>query len=137
MTTPITELIDSSPEFEVVAGVDTHADTHHGAVLSDTGARPGDLQVPARTEGYEQLLAFIRSFGSTRLVSIEGTSSYGAGLARYLMSQGVEIREVVRPRRAQRRHGKSDPIDAYAAAAQALAEPEALPMAKTGEWSSR
>ncbi|MFE7632348.1 IS110 family transposase [Kocuria sp. NPDC057446] len=133
MTTPITELIDSSPELEVVAGVDTHADTHHVAVLSVTGARLGDLQVPATTGGYEQLLAFIRSFGTTRLVGIEGTSSYGAGLARYLMSQEVEIREIVRPRRAQRRHGKSDPIDAYAAAAQTLAEPETLPMAKTGD----
>ncbi|WP_052133127.1 IS110 family RNA-guided transposase [Kocuria rosea] len=129
MTTSITAVIDSPPELEVVAGVDTH----HVAVLSTTGTRLGDLQVPARTEGYEQLLAFIRSFGSTRLVGIEGTSSYGAGLARYLMAHGIEIREVVRPRRAQRRHGKSDPIDADAAAAQALAEPETLPMAKTGD----
>ncbi|MEX5271546.1 IS110 family transposase [Kocuria sabuli] len=132
MTTSSTAVIDSPTELEVVAGVDTHADTHYVAVLSATGARLGNLQVPARTEGYEQLLAFIRSFGSTRLVGIEGTSSYGAGRARYLMSQGVDIREVVRPRRAQRRHGKSDPIDAYAASAQALAEPETLPMAKTG-----
>lgn len=101
--------------------------------MSVTGAWLGDLQVPATTGGYGQLLALVRSFGTTRLVGIEGTSSYGAGLARYLMSQEVEIREVVRPRRAQRRHGKSDPIDAYAAAAQTLAEPEALPRAKTGE----
>ncbi|PKZ37035.1 IS110 family transposase [Kocuria rhizophila] len=133
MTTSTTELVDSSPELEVVAGVDTHADTHHVAVVSITGARLGDLQVPTTTAGYERLLNFIRSFGSTRLVGVEGTSSYGAGLTRYLMAQGVEIREIVRPRRAQRRHGKSDPIDAYAAAAQALAEPETLPMAKTGE----
>ncbi|STX04975.1 IS110 family transposase [Kocuria rosea] len=133
MTTPITAVIDSSPELEVVAGVDTHADTHHVAVLSVTGARLGDLQVPATSRGYEQLLVFIRSFGTTRLVGIEGTSSYGAGLARYLIAQRVEIREIVRPRRAHRRHGKSDPIDAYAAAAQALADPEALPLAKTGE----
>lgn len=67
------------------------------------------------------------------LVGIEGTSSYGAGLARYLRTQGVAIREVVRPRRAQRRRGMSDPIDAYAAAGQALAEPETLPLAKTGD----
>ena len=133
MTTSITAVIGSPTELEVVAGVDTHADTHHVAVLSATGARLGDLQVPTRTEGYEQLLAFMRSFGSTRLVGVEGTSSYGAGLTRYLMAQGVEIREIIRPRRAQRRRGKSDPIDAYAAAAQALAEPEALPVAKTGE----
>lgn len=133
MTTSITTVIDSPLELEVVAGVDTHAATHHVAVLSATGARLGDLQVPARTEGYEQLLAFIRSFGSPRLVGIEGTNSYGAGLTRYLMAQAVEIREIVRPRRVQRRYGKSDPIDAYAAAQQALAEPEALPLAKTGD----
>ena len=72
--------------------------------------------------GYEQMLAFVRSFGSTRLVGVEGTSSYGAGLVRCLMAQGGEIREIVRFRRAQRRHGKSEPIDAYVAAAQVLAE---------------
>lgn len=77
MTTSTTELVDSSPELEVVAGVDTHADTHHVAVVSITGARLGDLQVPTTTAGYERLLNFIRSFGSTRLVGVEGTSSYG------------------------------------------------------------
>lgn len=49
------------------------------------------------------------------------------------MSQNVEICEVIRPRRAQRRRGKSDPTDAYAAATQALAEPDAVPVAKTGD----
>lgn len=50
-----------------------------------------------------------------------------------LASAGVTIREVIRPKRAQRRRGKSDPIDAYAAAQQALAEPETLPVAKTAD----
>ena len=45
MTTPITAVIDSSTELEVVAGVGTHADTHHVAVLSATGARLGYRQV--------------------------------------------------------------------------------------------
>ena len=118
----------------VVAGVDTHKDTHHVAVLAvGTGARLGDLKVPATPAGYDQLLSFVSSFGAIRLIGIEGTSSYGAGLARSLATAGVSIREVIRPKRAQRRRGKSDPIDAYAAAAQALAEPETLPVAKTND----
>lgn len=67
------------------------------------------------------------------LVGIEGTNSYGAGLARYLTGHGVAIRDVIRPKRAQRRRGKSDPIDAYAAARRALAEPDMLPIAKTSD----
>lgn len=100
-------------------------------LAAGTGARLGDLKVPASPDGYERLLGFVASFGEIALVGIEGTNSYGAGLARFLTAAGVTIREVIRPKRAQRRRGKSDPIDAYAAAAQALAEPDALPIAKT------
>lgn len=117
----------------IVAGVDTHKDTHHVAVLASTGARLGDLQVTVTPAGYERLLDFVGSFGVVRLIGIEGTSSYGAGLARHLTAAGVPIAEVIRPKRAQRRRGKSDPIDAYAAAQQALADPENLPVAKTGD----
>ncbi|MCT7294273.1 IS110 family transposase [Rhodococcus sp. PAE-6] len=133
MTTPLVEVINSAPDREIVAGVDTHSDTHPLAVLGITGTRLGDLQVPATSAGYEQLLGYIRSRGSVRLVGIEGTSSYGAGLSRYLRTHNVEIREIIRPRRSQRRRGKSDPIDAYAAAQQTLAEPDTLPQAKTGD----
>jgi transposase len=129
-----TTTIDRDTSIAVVAGVDTHKDTHHVAVLeAGTGARLGDLQVPATPAGYEQLLGFIASFGVIALVGIEGTNSYGAGLARYLAAADVTIREVIRPKRAQRRRGKSDPIDAYAAAQQALAEPDMLPIAKTSD----
>lgn len=117
----------------VVTGVDTHADTHHVAVLASTGARLGDRQVSATATGYAELVEFITSFGQVTLVGIEGTGSYGAGLARHLREVGIEIREVIRPKRAARRRGKSDPIDAYAAANAALAEPEALPTAKSGD----
>lgn len=130
MTTSITEVIGAPA---IVAGVDTHSETHHVAVMSATGAKLGDRAVPATSAGYEALLSFVRSFGQVGLIGVEGTGSYGAGLARHLSSEDVPFREVIRPRRAQRRRGKSDPIDAYAAAAQALAEPEALPLAKTGE----
>ncbi|WP_448059690.1 IS110 family transposase [Cellulomonas hominis] len=117
----------------VVAGVDTHSQTHHVAVVSMTGTKLGDRSVPATPAGYRNLLGFVRSYGQVTLVGVEGISSYGAGLARYLNDRGVPFREVIRPRSAARRKGKSDPIDAYAAAAQALAEPDALPLAKTGQ----
>jgi transposase len=52
---------------------------------------------------------------------VEGTGSYGAGLARYLAAQGIEVAEVIRPnRQARRRRGKSDAADAVAAALAAL-----------------
>ena len=92
----------------VVAGVDTHKDTHHVAVLAATGARLGDLKVPATPAGYKLLLAFVTSYGPLTLVGLEGTNSYGAGLARFLTAAGVPIREVIRPNRAQRQRGKSD-----------------------------
>ena len=76
---------DRATNTAVVAGVDTHKDTHHVAVLAtSTGARLGDLKVPATPAGYEQLLGFVTSFGTTVLIGVEGTNSYGAGLARYL-----------------------------------------------------
>ena len=129
-----TTSIDRDAATAVVAGVDTHTDTHHVAVLAaGTGARLGDREVPATPAGYQQLLSFVTSLGQVVLIGVEGTNSYGAGLARFLASAGVAIREVIRPKRAQRRRGKSDPIDAYAAAAQALAEAETLPIAKTSD----
>lgn len=130
MTTPTLEVTAAS---HVVAGVDTHSDTHHVAVLDSAGRRLGDREFPATPAGYEQLHAYVHAFGSIALIGVEGTSSYGAGLARYLSIHDVPIREVIRPKRAPRRAGKSDPIDAYAAARQALSEPETLPHAKNGD----
>lgn len=123
----------SDDEPWVVAGVDTHKDTHHVAAGSAaTGAGLGDMRVPATPAGYDQPRDFVRSHGRIRMIGIEGTGSYGAGPARALRAAGAPIREVIRPKRSQRRRGKSDPIDAYAAAGRALAEADALPVAKTG-----
>lgn len=108
---------------EVIAGVDTHADTHHAAVIDTNGKHLGDMQFPTTHAGYAALLGFIASFGTVVRVGIEGTGSYGAGLSRHLRDAGFEVVEVIRPNRQVRRmRGKSDPIDAYAAAATALAE---------------
>lgn len=132
----MTVLIDPftvSTAITVVAGVDTHAETHHVSVLNAaTGAVLGDRQVTATDDGYRQLLEFVISFGDVVRIGVEGTSSYGAGLARYLRGVGIEVAEVIRPKRAVRRRGKSDPIDALAAARQVLAG-EDLPIPKDGD----
>lgn len=118
---------------EVVGGVDTHADTHHAAVIDTAGRRLGDAEFPATPAGYTALLTFLVSFGVLLRVGIEGTGSYGAGLARFLRGQQVELAEVIRPNRQVRRmRGKSDPIDAYAAAATVLADPD-LPVPKAAD----
>lgn len=118
---------------EVVGGVDTHSDTHHAAVIDTAGRKLGDAEFPTTPAGYAALLAFLISFGILLRVGIEGTGSYGAGLARFLRAQHIELAEVIRPNRQVRRmHGKSDPIDAYAAAVTALAEPD-LPVPKTAD----
>lgn len=70
------------------------------AVLGTTSARLGDRQVPATTAEYKLFLTFARAFGQVRLIGIERTNSYGAGLSQYLMTHNVEIREIIRLRRA-------------------------------------
>ena len=119
----------------VVAGVDTHKDTHHAAVISGTGEHLAAAQFPATPSGYRALTQFITCRGTLIRAGIEGTNSYGAGLARHLRQAGVEIDEVIRPARQVRRmRGKSDQIDAYAAAHIALAATDTV-TAKTGTGS--
>ncbi len=116
----------------VVAGVDTHKDTHHAAVIDTAGRQIADASFPTTKKGYVELSAFVSSFGELVRVGVEGTGSYGAALTRHLQEQGIEIVEVIRPNRQVRRmKGKSDPIDAYAAARTALTEPDA-PTPKDG-----
>ncbi|BCB89719.1 hypothetical protein Psuf_070320 [Phytohabitans suffuscus] len=107
---------------KVVGGVDTHLDTHTAAVVDTVGRVLGTEQFPATTAGYTALLAWMRGHGQLARVGVEGTGAYGAGLARLLHEQGVEVIEVDRPNRKTRRsQGKSDPIDAITAAKTALA----------------
>jgi transposase len=106
----------------VVGGVDTHGQTHHAAVLDGVGRELGDREFPATAAGYVALLGWLLEFGELARVGVEGTSSYGAGLVRHLRTCGIVVVEVDRPdRRTRRARGKSDPIDAYAAARTALA----------------
>ena len=114
-------------------GVDTHLDVHVAVAVDQLGRRLGELRVPTTARGYERLLGWAEGFGPVGCAGIEGTSSYGAGLVRHLKAAGVSVVEVERPKRRHlRRKGKSDPIDAEAAARAVLAG-EALGEPKSGD----
>ena len=105
----------------VVGGVDTHRDNHVAATIDSLGRLLGVASFPASGAGYGDLLDWMRSWGDVDAVGVEGTGSYGAGLARHLAAGGVPVVEVIRPnRQARRRRGKSDPADAEAAARAVL-----------------
>jgi transposase len=113
-------------EVAVILGVDTHLDFHVAVALDHLGRRLGEASVPTTPKGYQKLLRWAEGFGPVRCAGVEGTSSYGAGLARYLRARGIEVLEVERPerrRRGSRRNlqKKSDPSDAEAAARAVLA----------------
>src|SRR5215203_5787796 len=109
---------------EVVLGVDTHLEMHVAVALDGLGRRLGELAVSTTTKGYERLICWAQSFGTVGCAGVEGTGSYGAGLARYLRAAGISVVEVERPKRRHLRRngkGKSDSRDAESAARAVLA----------------
>ena len=103
----------------VTGGVDTHAGVHVAAAVDQVGRVLGTESFAADEAGYARLLAWLRWHGALARVGVEGTGSYGAGLACYLAAAGVVVLEVPRPDRARRR-GKSNAVDAVSAALAAL-----------------
>ncbi len=105
----------------IVVGVDTHRDVHVAVALSGVGANLGTTSVPTTVAGSSELLRWAQALGPTVAFGIEGTGSYGAGLARWLAAHGQTVLEVDRPdRRARARDGRSDPLDAEVAARAVL-----------------
>ena len=123
-------------EVAVILGVDTHLDFHVAVAVDHLGRRLGESNVPTTAKGYERLLRWAEGFGPVRCAGVEGTSSYGAGLARHMRTRGIEVLEVERPkhrRRSSRRNlKKSDPSDAERAARAVLAG-EASGVPKSGD----
>jgi transposase len=121
-------------QVEVILGVDTHLDVHVGAVISQTGKLLGTLSVSASASGYLDLLIWAQSLGTLRRAGVEGTGTYGAGLTRVLLDHEIEVWEVNRPDRADRRfRGKSDTTDAESAARAVLSgKAAAVPKDKSG-----
>jgi len=105
----------------VVGGIDTHGEAHVAAALDEVGGLLGTESFGANGPGYEDLVRWLEGFGTVSKVGVEGTGSYGAGISRFLTRSGIEVVEVDRPnRQTRRRAGKSDPLDALAAARAAL-----------------
>jgi transposase len=118
---------------EVILGVDTHSDVHVAAVITALGVLLDTAQFPATAAGYRALLAWVGTFGVLRRAGVEGTGSYGAALARHLRAAGVEVIEVNAPDKAtRRRRGKTDTLDAEAAA-RAVLSGRASSSAKAGD----
>ncbi len=121
----------TSAEVVVTGGVDTHQDQHVAAALDHLGRVLGTQSFPTILSGYRQLHRWLSGFGNLGPVGIEGTGSYGAALARFLGQQHVQVIEVARPnRQVRRRYGKTDVIDAIAAA-RAVQSGEATGQPKT------
>jgi transposase len=104
----------------VAVGVDTHRDWHVAVAIDQLGGKLAEETVRADAAGYERLVRWALELGQP-VFAVEGTGSYGAGLTRHLEQAGVQVFEVERPRRSERRRGKSDVRDAEAAARRLLA----------------
>ena len=118
----------------VTAGADTHRDTHMVAALDQRGAELGVRAFAANPDGHRAVLDWLESFGPIDRVGVEGTGTYGAGLTRFLHHHNIVVLEVsCGDRQARRSHGKSDPVDAIAAARAAQSgKATAHPKARTG-----
>jgi transposase len=123
----------SAPQLTI--GVDTHLDVHVAHAADQLGRCMDTVQVPTTPAGYQHLLAWARGLGQPVAWGVEGTGSYGAALARFLAANSQVVLEVNRPdRQARRRHGKSDPLDAQAAAKAVQAgDATVTPKAGTGQ----
>jgi transposase len=126
---------NATAQVQVFAGVDSHQETHTACAISATGGVLGEGVFAANRAGYAALLEWLEGYGVLVVVGIEGTGAYGAGLARWLHAHGVAMVEVDRPDRKTRRQlGKSDPIDARAAARATLAGvASGAPKTRTGK----
>lgn len=118
----------------VTAGVDTHRDVHMVAALDQRGAELGVQAFSTDPAGHYSMLDWLERFGPVELVGVEGTGTYGAGLTRFLQRNDIVVVEISRPDRQERRsHGKSDEVDAIAAARAAQSgKATAQPKTRTG-----
>jgi len=120
--TPHTAPMEPDATTTIIVGVDTHKHAHVAVAVTRLGARVAACRTSANREGYAVLLAWARGLGAVEAFAVEGTGSYGAGLASYLRRHVVRVVEVTDcDRRKRRRDGKSDTLDAENAARSVLA----------------
>ena len=110
------------PSGVVIAGVDTHKHKHVAVAINGLGARLSTFQAPANQAGYAEMVNWARTLGPVEAFGIEGTGSYGVGLASFVRRQGFRVVEVSHgDRRKRRNKGKNDTLDAESAARLVLA----------------
>jgi transposase len=105
----------------IAVGVDTHKEQHLAVALDHLGQLLAEITIATNLAGYRKLLDWLAGLKGEVFVGIEGAGSWGAGLCEYLQAEEIEVFEVERPRRRERRTGKSDRIDALLAAKKVLA----------------
>ncbi len=108
----------------IAVGVDTHKDSHYAVALDQVGQILAELVVPATRAGYADLQQWAEPLADADelVFGLEGVGGWGAGLFQHLQRAGHPVVEVERPRRRDRRAGKSDRIDAIAAAKSVLTD---------------
>jgi transposase len=105
----------------IIGGFDCHTDVHVGATLDSLGRLLGTESFAATPAGYRKARAWLASFGRVIAVGVESTGSFGAALTRFLSDHGLRVIEVNQAHPLTKaRRGKSDPIDAEAAARKVL-----------------
>ena len=118
---------------QLTIGVDTHLDLHVAHANDQLGRPVATIQIPTTPAGYQQLLAWAHELGEPIVWGVEGTGCYGAALARFLAANAQVVVEVNRTdRQARRLKGKSDPLDAQAAA-RAVQAGQARVVPKAGD----
>ena len=119
----MSELRSASPsQTAIIVGVDTHKSVHVAVAIDHRGFRLASCSVAADRAGYAELLAWARTLGHIEAFGIEGTGSYGVGLASYVRRHALRVVEVSHSdRRKRRNNGKSDTLDAESAARSVLA----------------
>ena len=122
------------PTAQLVLGIDTHRDLHVAVLLDRVGRKLATAYFDTTDAANAALLAWTRRHGQVTIAGVEGTGSYGYRLAQQLIAHGIQVVEVNRPDRTRRRRkGKSDPIDAEAAARAVLAgDATAIPKCRNG-----
>ena len=125
----------SSLAQEVIVGVDTYKDVHVAVAIDVNGRRLGEHLVPTTERGCVELHRWALGLAPRVCYGVEGTGSYGAGLSRYLQAQGSQVTEIRGPNRKLRRdRGKSDTIDAEAAARAVLAGTSPISPKAGNDW---
>ncbi|WCE29327.1 IS110 family transposase [Vibrio sp. SCSIO 43137] len=128
----------NDPRYSLYLGVDTHLELHVATLINELGQVVKSKAFSANLSGYRELFAWCKSYGFLQKAGIEGTGSYGAELTKFLLKNDIDVYEVMRPNRMERRlKGKTDGIDSENAARSVLSgEAKVIPKSHSGPVES-